>query len=169
MTCIPSKKNMYIQILFCIHHSFQLMSTVVNSETRQSTGKGIVKVTPYNLNGYVLFQQSQLLEWKRTESFHSISSSTVQCQYIRRRHLIFLHPKHLTLLLKTIITISQPFTRNAKSTKSTFQNDLGMRSVTLVHTRACHCFSSRVPVVRTLLVLIKVQHFKYDIHMWACN
>ena len=56
------QKNLYIQILFCIHHSFQLMSTAVNSETRQSTGEGIVKLTPYNLNGYVFFQQNKLLE-----------------------------------------------------------------------------------------------------------
>ena len=55
------------------------MSTAVNSETRQSTGEGMVKLTPHNLKGYVLFQQSQLLESKRTdfklESFHSTSST----------------------------------------------------------------------------------------------
>ena len=56
------QKNLYIQILFCIHHSVQLMSTAVNSETRQSTCEGIVKLTPYNLNGYVFFQQNKLLE-----------------------------------------------------------------------------------------------------------
>ena len=41
------------------------MSTAVNSETRQSTGEGIVKVTPYNLNGYVFFQKVNY--WNESE------------------------------------------------------------------------------------------------------